>query len=304
LPATYVCLSYRLVNIIYIVASNVTYECARPIARRTSLICRYLLSAYFDDGSPLGSQRNTACRIDLIAQVWAVLSGAATPAQQIQAMASAKRCLMDDEASLVRLLDPPFTNGAPDAGYIQAYPPGVRENGGQYSHAAVWALMAQAALGDADGAYRTFTWLSPAHRSCASRQGLAYGLEPYVMAGDTYTQPPYIGRGGWSWYTGSASWMHRAAIESICGLHVRGGHVCLTPRLPSHWQRVTLTLRREGRAHVFIVCASWAERDIQQALAQDAQALAEGQWHQLGGAAAGDSSHLVISSGTAQMPPM
>jgi cyclic beta-1,2-glucan synthetase len=124
------------------------------------------------------------------------------------------------------------------------------------------------------------------------------------MAGDTYTQPPYIGRGGWSWYTGSASWMHRAAIESICGLHVRGDHVCLSPRLPSHWQRVTLTLRQQGSEHVFIVCASWAERDIQQALAQGAQALAEGQWHQLGGAAAGDSSHLVISSGTAQMPPM
>jgi cyclic beta-1,2-glucan synthetase len=272
----------------------------RTALQSTAWDGEWFMRAFFDDGTPLGSQRNAACRIDLIAQAWAVLSGAATPAQQMQAMASARRCLMDEDVGLVRLLDPPFIDGhQPDAGYIQAYPPGVRENGGQYSHAAVWALMAQAALGDADGAYRSFTWLSPAHRSCASSQGPVYGLEPYVMAGDIYTQPPYVGRGGWSWYTGSASWLHRAAIESICGLIVRAGQVRVWPHLPSHWPQVTLTLRQHGHEHVFIVCASWAEADIQQALADGAQRLPEGAWLDLDGER-GPSRHLVVSAGAAR----
>jgi len=253
----------------------------------------WFMRAFFDDGTPLGSKHNTACRIDLIAQAWSVLSGVATPAQQSQAMASAQRWLMDDEAGLVRLLDPPLNGHVPDAGYIQAYPPGVRENGGQYNHAAVWALMAQAALGDHDGAYRTFTRISPAHRSGNPSQGPAYGLEPYVLAGDIYTQAPYVGRGGWSWYTGSASWLHRAAIESLCGLCVRGKQASLTPRLPSHWPQVTLTLRRHGREHVFNVCAAWADEPIQQAKSQGASMLAPGEWLNLD---EGDrrTTHLVI----------
>lgn len=253
----------------------------------------WFVRAFFDDGTPLGSQHNTACRIDLIAQAWSVLSGAATPAQQTQAMASAKRWLMDDDAGLVRLLDPPLNGHVPDAGYIQAYPPGVRENGGQYNHAAVWALMAQAALGDNDGAYQTFTRLSPAHRSSNAGQGPAYGLEPYVMAGDIYTQPPYVGRGGWSWYTGSASWLHRAAIESLCGLCVRQNQASLSPHLPSHWPQITLTLHHHGREHVFVVCAAWADESIQHAKAQGARPLAAGEWLKLD---EGDtrSIHLVI----------
>ncbi len=189
----------------------------------------WFLRAFFDDGSPVGSHVNAECRIDLVAQTWAVLSGAATPSQQRTAMASAMRLLIDDAGGLIRMLDPPFATATPNAGYIQAYPPGVRENGGQYSHAGVWAVMAQASLGDADAAYRMFTRLSPAHRSANPTQATAYQLEPYVMAGDIYTHAPYVGRGGWSWYTGSAAWMHRAAIESICGLRVRGGSINVTP---------------------------------------------------------------------------
>src|SRR5204863_3014726 len=142
-------------------------------------------------------------RIDLIAQAWSVLSDAAPQGLQRMALAAADDHLVDHGAGLIRLLDPPLAKAQPSAGYIQAYPPGVRENGGQYSHAGVWALMAQAALGNADAADRYFTYLSPAHRSLRAGRAEAYRIEPYVMAGDIYSAPPYVGRGGWSWYTGS-----------------------------------------------------------------------------------------------------
>jgi len=182
--------------------------------------------AFFDNGEALGSRHNPEARIDLIAQAWSVLSGVAPVDMQRLALAAVEEHLVDQEAGLIKLLDPPFANAVPSAGYIQAYPPGVRENGGQYSHAGIWALMAQAdhariAPGARDGgddAYRYFTYLSPAHRARHPTLGAVYGLEPYVMAGDVYTQPPYVGRGGWSWYTGAAAWMQRAAIESIFGL--------------------------------------------------------------------------------------
>ncbi len=214
--------------------------------------------AFFDDGTPLGSHVNSEARIDLIAQAWAVLSRAATPEQQHKAMAAVESHLVDHEAGLVRLLDPPLDKAQPSAGYIQAYPPGVRENGGQYSHGAVWSLMAQAELArqtpgmDADVAYRYFTYLSPAHRARHPASGAAYAIEPYVMAGDVYTQPPYVGRGGWSWYTGSAAWMHRAAIESIFGLRQTAEKLRFEPCLPDHWPQAEITLRRRERSMRFI----------------------------------------------------
>ncbi len=203
--------------------------------------------AYFDDGSPLGSAANEECRIDLLAQAWAVLSGAAPRARADRAMAALEERLVDAEAGLIRLLDPPLADAQPSAGYIQAYPPGVRENGGQYSHAGVWALMAQAARGDGDSAYRYFTCLSPAHRARDPARAPAYAIEPFVMAGDVYSAPPYVGRGGWSWYTGSAAWMHRAAVESILGLRQRGGEIALVPCLPGHWEHAEISLSRAGR---------------------------------------------------------
>ena len=203
--------------------------------------------AFFDDGSPLGSAANPECRIDLIAQAWSVLADATPPAFQRIALNAMEARLVDRDHGLIKLLDPPLVHARPSAGYIQAYPPGVRENGGQYSHAAVWALMAQAESGHGDAAYRYFTYLSPAHRSRDPAQAVAYAIEPYVMAGDVYTAPPYVGRGGWSWYTGSAAWLHRAAIESMFGLKHAADMFSLTPCLPSHWDEAELTLRRDGR---------------------------------------------------------
>ncbi|MBC7918103.1 MAG: carbohydrate-binding protein [Rhodoferax sp.] len=241
--------------------------------------------AFFDDGSPLGSHTNPEGQQDLIAQAWSVLSNAASPHQQVEAMASAETMLVDTQAGLLKLLAPPFAKAIPAAGYIQAYPPGVRENGGQYSHAGVWALMAAAkllvtqpdALHDPDRPYRYFTYLSPAHRAVHSTRGPAYGLEPYVMAADVYSAPPYVGRGGWSWYTGAAAWMHRAAVESIMGLQQTALHITLTPCLPLHWPRAEITLARGAQTMRFIVMRGEASSAIAAAGVAGAQLLAAGQ---------------------------
>ena len=204
--------------------------------------------AFFDDGTPLGASVNDECRIDLIAQAWSVLSGASDDAHTRPAMAALQERLHDEPAGLLRLLHPPLAQSQPSPGYIQAYPRGVRENGGQYAHAAVWALMAQALSGDTEAAWRSFEGLSPAHRAAHPLRGPVYELEPYVMAGDIYGAAPYVGRGGWSWYTGSAAWLHRAATETLLGLAVRGDRLCLTPRVPAHWSGFETTLRLGGKA--------------------------------------------------------
>ncbi|MBK1614822.1 carbohydrate-binding protein [Rubrivivax gelatinosus] len=208
--------------------------------------------AFFDDGSVLGSCANAEARIDLVAQSWAVLSGVAAPGRRRLALAAVQAQLVDTDAGLIRLLHPPLAHAVPSAGYIQAYPPGVRENGGQYSHAGVWALMAllQQAHGAAepqatmDQAWRWWQYLSPAHRAAVPAQAALYEAEPYVMAGDVYSAAPWTGRAGWSWYTGSAAWMQRAAVESIFGLVMGAGRLRLQPALPGHWPRAELTLRR------------------------------------------------------------
>ncbi len=217
--------------------------------------------AFFDDGTPLGSHTNPEAHIDLIAQAWSVFANGAPPAMPRMAMAAVEKHLVDHEAGLIKLLDPPLVLATPSAGYIQAYPPGVRENGGQYSHAGVWALMAQAELttrhsGPPEGCdlvYRYFSYLSPAHRAAHPTRGPVYGAEPYVMAGDVYTQAPYVGRCGWSWYTGAAAWLHRAAIGSIFGLRQTAYALSFEPCLPSHWPQAELTLKREGRTMRFIL---------------------------------------------------
>jgi len=233
--------------------------------------------AFFDNGSPLGSHENEECRIDLIAQAWAVISNVAPPAFRRMALTALDTHLVDRDAGLIRLLHPPLHDAQPSAGYIQAYPPGVRENGGQYSHAGVWALIAQAQSGHGDTAYRYFTYLSPAHRTPDIESITTYAIEPYVMAGDIYSQPPYVGRGGWSWYTGSAAWMHRAAIESMFGLTQQGSALRFTPCLPSHWPEVELTLRR-GDASVRVIFArSDASRSWQAAEKSGAMLVASGE---------------------------
>ena len=224
--------------------------------------------AFFDDGSPLGSHTQVEASIDLIAQAWAVLSGTAPAQRQQQAMAAVQERLVDPQHGLLRLLHPPLANALPSAGYIQAYPPGVRENGGQYNHAAVWALMAQAALEAqglapaSDRPYDWFTWISPAHRAAHPVHGPVYGLEPYAVAGDVYSQAPHAGRGGWSWYTGAAAWLHRAAVESIFGLQLDASTLALQPALPAHWPMAELTLRRDGHRMHFLLLREGDARSL------------------------------------------
>jgi len=221
--------------------------------------------AFFDDGTPLGSHVNAECRIDLIAQAWAVISGVAPPSLRRLAMTAMEDQLVDHDAGLLKLLTPPLQDAQPSAGYIQSYPRGVRENGGQYSHAGVWALIAKAMSGDGDAAYRYFTYLSPAHRAAHAERGAAYEIEPYVMAGDVYSHAPYVGRGGWSWYTGSAAWLHRAAIEHMFGMRQRGRDIAFVPCLPSHWEHAELTLRRGDRSLVVLLCRPSATDALERA---------------------------------------
>jgi cyclic beta-1,2-glucan synthetase len=198
----------------------------------------------FDDGTLLGSATSDECRIDSIAQSWAVLSGAADPDRARQAMASMTQHLVRPDPGLALLFTPPFDRTLLDPGYIKGYPPGLRENGGQYSHAAMWAILAQTRLGDGDAAHRLFAMLNPINHAMTRDDADRYKVEPYVVAADVYSTPPHAGRGGWTWYTGSAGWMYRAGIEGIVGLTRRGDSLCLNPCFPPTWPelKVTITL--------------------------------------------------------------
>jgi cyclic beta-1,2-glucan synthetase len=191
--------------------------------------------AYFDDGTPLGSAANAQCRIDSIAQSWAVLSGAADPARARRAMDEVETYLVRPGDDLVLLFTPPFDRSGPDPGYIKGYLPGVRENGGQYTHAAVWCVMARARMGDGERAAELLAMLNPVNRA-ATRAGVyAYKVEPYVVAADIYAEAPHVRRGGWTWYTGAAGWMYRAGIESILGLARHGERLHIAPCIPPRW---------------------------------------------------------------------
>lgn len=191
--------------------------------------------AWFDDGSPLGTSGNAECRIDSIAQSWAVLSGAADAQRARAAMDAVDAQLVRRDAALIQLLDPPFEHSNPNPGYVQGYVRGVRENGGQYTHAAVWVAMAFAALGDAERAWEMFTLLDPTRHARTADGVDRYKTEPYVMAGDVYAVAPHAGRGGWSWYTGAAGWMVQFILESLLGLKVEADTLQMTPCMPAHW---------------------------------------------------------------------
>ncbi len=191
--------------------------------------------AWFDDGTVLGSASNTECQIDSIAQSWSVLSGAAPTARAQRAMDSLDEHLVHRDTQLVQLLDPPFDTSRPTPGYIQGYVPGVRENGGQYTHAAVWAAMAFAALGDADRAWALFAMLNPLNHTKTAADVATYQVEPYVLAGDVYAFAPHTGRGGWTWYTGSAGWMYQFVTESLLGLRRSGNQLHVQPLFPKAW---------------------------------------------------------------------
>ncbi|MDZ7574154.1 MAG: glucoamylase family protein [Pseudotabrizicola sp.] len=196
----------------------------------------------FDDGTLLGSASSDECRIDSIAQSWAVLSGAADPVRARTAMASMTTHLIRPDPGLALLFAPPFDRTPLDPGYIKGYPPGLRENGGQYSHAAMWAILAHAKLGDGDAAHELFAMLNPINHALTRPDADRYKVEPYVVAADVYSTPPHTGRGGWTWYTGSAGWMYRAGIEGIVGLTRNGGTLCLNPSLPKFWPELTVNI--------------------------------------------------------------
>jgi cyclic beta-1,2-glucan synthetase len=199
--------------------------------------------AYFDDGTPLGSAVNAECRIDSIAQSWGVISGAAEPARAARAMAAVEEYLVRRGQELILLFTPPFDGANLDPGYIRGYPPGIRENGGQYTHGAIWAVMAFAALGDGDKANELFSILNPINRASTRAGVYRYKVEPYVLAADVYAEPPHVGRGGWTWYTGSAGWMYRAGLEWLLGFRLRGAVLHLDPCIPRAWRRFEIAFR-------------------------------------------------------------
>jgi cellobiose phosphorylase len=210
--------------------------------------------AWFDDGTPLGSSVNPECRIDSISQSWSVLSGAGDHERAAMAMKAVDERLVRREHRLIQLLDPPFDKSALNPGYIKGYVPGVRENGGQYTHAAIWATMAFARLGDNRRAWELFNMINPVNHGRSTEETAIYKVEPYVVAADVYAAEPHIGRGGWTWYTGSASWMYRLIVESLLGLKIEVDKLRFTPCLPADWEGFKMHYRyRETVYHIEVL---------------------------------------------------
>jgi cyclic beta-1,2-glucan synthetase len=210
--------------------------------------------AFFDDGSPLGSASNSECRIDSIAQSWSVLSGAGDPERSRTAMEAVDKHLVRRDDAIIQLLDPPFDKSDLNPGYIKGYVPGVRENGGQYTHAAIWAAMAFARLGDNRRAWELFAMINPVNHARSSEEAATYKVEPYVVAADVYAVPPHTGRGGWTWYTGSAAWMYRLIVESLLGLRLEVDKLHVAPCIPADWQGFKVHYRyRETVYHIEVL---------------------------------------------------
>jgi len=210
--------------------------------------------AYFDDGSPLGSANNPECQIDSIAQSWSVLSGAGDAGRAQMAMESVDKRLVRREHSLIQLLDPPFDTSDLNPGYIKGYIPGVRENGGQYTHGAIWSAMAFAELGDSKRAWELLTMINPVNHTKSPDGVETYKVEPYVVAADVYALSPHTGRGGWTWYTGSAGWMYRLIVESLLGLRLEKDKMHFAPCLPADWKTFKVHYRyRETVYHIAVL---------------------------------------------------
>ena len=209
--------------------------------------------AWFDDGTPLGSADNEECQIDAISQSWAVISGGGDPVRARQAMAAVDERLVRREAQLIQLLDPPFDKSSLEPGYIKGYVPGVRENGGQYTHAAIWTTMALAMQGDTERAWEMFAMLNPIHHGSEPEQIERYKVEPYVMCADIYAAAPHTGRGGWTWYTGAAGWMYQLIVETLLGLKLEVDHLRIAPCIPEQWDAYKIHYRfRETVYHINI----------------------------------------------------
>jgi cyclic beta-1,2-glucan synthetase len=213
----------------------------------------WYLRAYYDDGWPLGSSVNRECQLDSIAQSWAVLSGS-NDKERIQiAMDSVLDRLVREDDNLLLLFTPPFDKTPRDPGYIKGYPPGIRENGGQYTHAAIWTVWAYTLMGQADRAEMLFRMLNPVYHSDSEQKALTYKVEPYVIAADIYGAPPHTGRGGWTWYTGSSGWFYRLGIEAILGLRLRPGYLEVDPCIPANWPDFKLSYRHGRTTYNIIV---------------------------------------------------
>ncbi|MFA6015467.1 MAG: glucoamylase family protein [Gallionellaceae bacterium] len=202
--------------------------------------------AYFDDGTPLGSADNDECQIDSISQSWAVISKGGDPGRAKQAMAAVDQRLIQRDAQIIKLLDPPFDQSALDPGYIKGYVPGVRENGGQYTHAAIWTTMAFAMMGDNERAWELFAMLNPVNHARSATEIERYKVEPYVMCADIYGAAPHTGRGGWTWYTGAAGWMYRLTLETLLGIQREVNQLRITPCMPAHWDSYQVHYRHHG----------------------------------------------------------
>lgn len=207
--------------------------------------------AYFDDGTPLGSSSNDECQIDSISQSWAVISGGGDKERARQAMAEVDQRLVQSQTRLIQLLTPAFDTSSLEPGYIKGYVPGVRENGGQYTHAAIWTTLAFAMLGECQRAWELFAMLNPINHGSHASDIETYKVEPYVMCADIYAAPPHQGRGGWTWYTGAAGWMYRLTLETLLGLHLEGDRLRIDPCIPVHWQSYKIHYRyRETLYHI------------------------------------------------------
>ena len=253
----------------------------------------WFLRAFFDDGSPMGSRNSVECQIDLICQAWSILTDVATPEQKRSIMRETDNRLVNREHEIIQLLSPPFHHSNPSPGYIMNYPVGVRENGGQYTHGAMWYIMAKLheaesqkvqkskspkssstlRLSDSstqrptdsqthrltdsqtqtltDEAYFLYSLINPIHRTQTLADVLKYKVEPYCIAADIYSNPQHPGRGGWTWYTGSASWAYKTGIENILGLHKEGNRLTLNPSVPSGWPEFTLRYRFGSTTYIF-----------------------------------------------------
>ena len=203
----------------------------------------WFLRAFFDNGDPIGSRNNIECQIDLITQAWSILTDVATPEQKQSVLRETDRRLVNREHEIIQLLTPAFKDSNPSPGYIMDYPVGLRENGGQYTHGAMWYIMAKLKEGQRDEAYYLYSIINPVHRTHSLADVLKYKVEPYCIAADIYSNPQHPGRGGWTWYTGSASWAYKTGIENILGLHKQGDTIVLDPRVPTEWPSFSLRYR-------------------------------------------------------------
>jgi cellobiose phosphorylase len=210
---------------------------------------QWYLRAFYDDGTALGSAKNQECQIDSLAQSWAVLSGVSDPVRAEQAMKSVLEKLVKMDDQMVLLFTPPFDKTKRDPGYIKGYLPGIRENGGQYTHAALWAAWAFAKMGQGDRAVSLFQLLNPIYHANTPEKINRYRVEPYVVAADVYSMHPHVGRGGWTWYTGSASWMYRLGVEAILGLERAGKSLQIHPCIPKDWKEFELTYRVDNTSY-------------------------------------------------------